>query len=260
MVFGTELGIDRGFEMRRQAETKVVRQYLAAVDDRSRNLAWAQVQKMFEPMVRSQIRNLFGSKIDESTVDDLSQETFFGVFGSIDKFDWSHPETFGAWLLGIAKKKAIDLSRKRIGRKGNSNYGVVKEVYSEDLSPVNGEPSRVIATEQTPEDLLMENERTKGLLMALRGLTERDQQVVIMRSVLGLTLKKIGQVLGVSEARVSQLYRASEDLMKKRLDDSPAGATTFDKVKFDVLVESVRAQAESVLGAEIVEEDSIAAK
>ena len=34
MVFGTELGIDRGFEMRRQAETKVVRQYLAAVDDR----------------------------------------------------------------------------------------------------------------------------------------------------------------------------------------------------------------------------------
>jgi RNA polymerase sigma factor FliA len=58
-----------------------------------------------------------------------------------------------------------------------------------------------------------------GFLRAVRELAERDQVVVALYYWERLTLAEIGQVLGVTESRVSQLHsRATMTLRRKLLD------------------------------------------
>ena len=58
-----------------------------------------------------------------------------------------------------------------------------------------------------------------GFLRAVRELAERDQVVVALYYWERLTLAEIGQVLGVTESRVSQLHsRATMQLRRKLLD------------------------------------------
>ncbi|GAB6986451.1 FliA/WhiG family RNA polymerase sigma factor [Nocardioides pyridinolyticus] len=60
-----------------------------------------------------------------------------------------------------------------------------------------------------------------GFLRAVRELAERDQVVVALYYWERLTLAEIGQVLGVTESRVSQLHsRATMQLRRKLLDNA----------------------------------------
>ena len=55
-------------------------------------------------------------------------------------------------------------------------------------------------------DAALEDESTRhALLDALKTLSERDQIVIALYFFEGLTLGEIGQVLSVTESRVSQL-------------------------------------------------------
>jgi RNA polymerase sigma factor for flagellar operon FliA len=66
-----------------------------------------------------------------------------------------------------------------------------------------------------------EDDLPTGFLRAVRELAERDQVVVALYYWERLTLAEIGQVLGVTESRVSQLHsRATMSLRRKLLDAS----------------------------------------
>ena len=66
--------------------------------------------------------------------------------------------------------------------------------------------------EQTQKNLLRES-----LTKALMHLPEREQQLVSLYYFEGLTLKEIGQVLKVSEARVCQLHAKALHQLRSRL-------------------------------------------
>lgn len=55
------------------------------------------------------------------------------------------------------------------------------------------------------------------LMRAVRLLTERDQILIALYYYEGLTLAEIGQVLGVTESRVSQLHSRVTRLLRKRM-------------------------------------------
>jgi RNA polymerase sigma factor for flagellar operon FliA len=57
----------------------------------------------------------------------------------------------------------------------------------------------------------------RGFLGAIRGLPERDQIVVALYYWEGLSLAEIGQVLVVSESRVSQLMTRATLELRRRL-------------------------------------------
>ncbi len=82
--------------------------------------------------------------------------------------------------------------------------------------------SNVMSTieDETAEDpvALFESEEIKDILgEAIERLPERERVVIALYYYEGLTLKEIGQVLGVTESRVSQLHTKSVLRLRARL-------------------------------------------
>ena len=79
------------------------------------------------------------------------------------------------------------------------------EANLEEVLRAPGEDPSESAERREMEELLME---------AIRSLPERHRKVIVLYYYEGLTLKEIGEVLGVSDSRVSQLH--SEALLRLR--------------------------------------------
>ncbi len=66
----------------------------------------------------------------------------------------------------------------------------------------------------SPEESIDKKELTEKLAEALKGLSEKEQQIVTFYYYEEMTLKEIAQVLEVSESRVSQLHTRALKKMK----------------------------------------------
>jgi RNA polymerase sigma factor for flagellar operon FliA len=76
-----------------------------------------------------------------------------------------------------------------------------------------------------PQALLSETEMKEAIADAIARLPEREKLVVTLYYYEELTLREIGEVLGVTESRVSQLHTKAILRLKARLAGSPARAT-----------------------------------
>ena len=66
----------------------------------------------------------------------------------------------------------------------------------------------------SPEESIDKRELTEKLAEALKGLSEKEQQIITFYYYEEMTLKEIAQVLEVSESRVSQLHTRALKKMK----------------------------------------------
>lgn len=66
-------------------------------------------------------------------------------------------------------------------------------------------------------DAFADGETRAALMTAVEGLPQRDQVIVALYYFEGLTLAEIGQVLGVTESRISQLHTKATLVLKERL-------------------------------------------
>ena len=82
------------------------------------------------------------------------------------------------------------------------------ETWSEDLAPVD-------AKQEEKSDAVIEEEQTRLLTEAIEKLPEQMRAVVTLYYVDDLTLKKIGEVVGLSESRVSRILTQAELQLKK---------------------------------------------
>lgn len=104
---------------------------------------------------------------------------------------------------------------ERVGMEMDEYYRVLREsnIY---LVPLEGGPRGddevllidTIVDEDSPDpaELSIDHEMTRQLASAIDTLAERDQLILKLYHFEELTLKEIGQVLDVTESRVSQLH------------------------------------------------------
>ena len=227
-------------------------------DDGDRD-ARDQLILQFSPLVKfvaGRIRSGLPAGVDQN---DLVSDGVIGLMDAIDKFDPDRGLQFqtyavsrirGAivdglraadWVPRSVREKIRDITaaqtrlEHKLGRvptdrevAGELSISVreLRKMYSDTsyTSVVSFEatgPSDDNEPQATTDLPGSDDDLPEGFLSAVRELPERDQIVVALYYWDRLTLAEIGQVLGVSESRISQLHsRATMTLRRKLLDRS----------------------------------------
>jgi len=180
---------------------------------------------------------------------DLVSYGIFGLIDAIDKFEPGRGIKFktyatfrirGAildelrnidWVPRSVRTKMRDVERAhgslqmRLNRTPTeSEVAAELKITVADLRKLSSEiafaslvPLDDIRYADRPDDALEAAERAKAVAAAIEGLREREREVIDLYYYRGLKLTEIGQKLGVTEARVSQLHTRARLALKNTL-------------------------------------------
>ena len=126
--------------------------------------------------------------------------------------------------LGLSEEE-LDESLSEIAR---SSIAALDELWT--VSGSGGEQVALIDTIEDaeapdPQSSLSQTELREAIADAIARLPEREKLVVTLYYYEELTLREIGEVLGVTESRVSQLHTKAILRLKARLSGAAARAT-----------------------------------
>lgn len=97
----------------------------------------------------------------------------------------------------------------------------VQLLYYEDFNEKDGENAfferHELGQEASPETLLQGERFQQSLVAAIEDLPEREKMMMGMHYEQEMNLKEIGEVLGVSESRVSQIHTQAVTRLRSRL-------------------------------------------
>src|SRR2546423_2432514 len=124
--------------------------------------------------------------------------------------------------LGVTTEE-LDDSLSEIGR---SSIAALDELWTISSGAGGDQVALIDTIEDTqgpePQSELAQTELREALGEAIARLPEREKLVVTLYYYEELTLREIGEVLGVTESRVSQLHTKAILRLKARLAGSPA--------------------------------------
>lgn len=213
-------------------------EYKATRDPQLRNRLVLQYSPLVK-FVAGRVRAGLPQNVDSA---DLVSEGVLGLMDAIEKFEpgrglqfqtYAVPRIRGAiidslraadWVPRSVRTKVRDIERaqatleNRLGRTPDdkeiaAELGISMDELRETYSKASytgvaslDELGSADDVSVSPQGLVVEDdEMREALVRAVRELPERDQVIVALYYFEGLTLSEIGQVLGVTESRVSQL-------------------------------------------------------
>lgn len=195
----------------------------------------------YAPLVKYVAGRLRSGLPQNVDTNDLVSEGVFGLMDAIEKFDTSRGLEFQTYAVPRIKGAMIDALRSQdwVPRSVREKLRAIEKAHAVLVERLGRTPTEEeIAAEMgiTPkalnglyakvaytsiaamEDLVVVDEAPapgsaleddavkEALLRHVRDLRERDQIIVALYYYEGFTLAEIGQVLGVTESRVSQLH------------------------------------------------------
>lgn len=209
----------------------------------------------YSPLVKyvaGRVRSGLPASVDQN---DLVSDGVIGLMDAIDKFDlerglqfqtYAVPRIRGAivdglrasdWVPRSVREKIRDINAAqaklelRLGRSPDDRE--VAEELGLSVSELRSTYSKIsytnlssidemsVSDEHVPRETsalpAFDDDIPAGFIQAVRELPERDQVVVALYYWEGLTLAEIGQVLEVSESRVSQLHSRATLTLRRKL-------------------------------------------
>ncbi len=132
---------------------------------------------------------------DPSDAEDLVQDTVLRAYRAVDRFDGRYPR---AWLLTILRNTNINRARKKRPVLLHDPDRSLETITAGGADGRDG-PAEIV-TEPVPD---------RAVVDALRGLSDKYRDVVILVDVEGLSYKEAASVLDVPLGTVmSRLHRA----------------------------------------------------
>jgi RNA polymerase sigma-70 factor (ECF subfamily) len=138
---------------------------------------------------------------DDLTAEDLTAEVFLRAIESLGSYR-EHGAPFIAWLYRIAHARVIDYWRSS------------KRRQTAPLDDPLLQDGLVAADDAIETDFLQH----RSLWVALRQLTEDQQQVIVLKFVQGLSNAEIAQLLGKTEGAIKALQRRALESLARLLD------------------------------------------
>lgn len=207
----------------------------------------------YAPLVKYVVGRLVGRLPEHVDQQDLVSEGVIGLIDAIERYDPDRLNRFESFAVPRIHGAVIDSLRSQdwLPRRVRSEIKKVEETRSllegemgatptlDDVARAMGSsPDRIAELESTKasarmqsldeldngydqlpvsdEDLL-ESGQAGHVIEAVRGLKERDQIVIALYYFEQLTLAEIGEVLGVTESRVSQLRSRATQALRDAL-------------------------------------------
>lgn len=186
--------------MEKEAEKK-------AVEEAKKNPAAFGV--IFEAYYPAILRYALHRTGNAAVADDVTSEVFFKALNKINSFRWAGVP-FSAWLYRIAGNEIIDYYRKHS-----------REPYSYDDPDTGHEvPDKSPACDIENElikaqDEIDSNKKYLEVKEALKTLSVKYQEVLVLRFLEEKKISEIAQVLGKSEGTIKSLISRGTDRLKK---------------------------------------------
>ena len=164
----------------------------------------------FDSLVRSYYRRLLGfalRHVSQFDAEETVQETFLKAFGALPRL--RQLERFRPWLFAICRNEIVNTIRSNAAGCVDDDIEGMDDLADDGAGPTGGAGG-------------------EELLAAIARLGDRHKDVIRMRYFDGLSLRRIGSILGVREALVkSRLYEAREVLRRHIPSDSEAVGSQF---------------------------------
>lgn len=153
------------------------------------------------------IYNYFRYRVDlQEDAEDLTSTAFERAYANREGFD-AAKGTFSSWLFRIAHNVLANYYRTRQRRSVHEAEG--------DL------PADLVTPAPSPETQVIQEENVARLLGGLRGLSQRDQEVITLKFAGQLSNREIGQIMELKEKTVSVvLWRAMGRLQRQLKGDA----------------------------------------
>lgn len=149
----------------------------------SSEVAFRRLFDAAHPIVFRYVYGLLGGPRQE--VEDIVADTFLKAWQARDHFEGDQQAAV-RWLLTIARNEMID--RFRSQQRANT-------IWLEDVD--------FAASDLSPEQQMIEDERWQQLQALVQSLNERQREIFVLRYMLGWKVKHIAAHLGLEENTVS---------------------------------------------------------
>lgn len=140
---------------------------------------------------------------DQGLAEDLTGEVFTRMVAGLPGYRL-RGNPFRAWLYRIARNLVVDQYRKEGGRMSVPLY------YAEGIGGVEGNPDAIIEHKLTLQQVRH----------ALAELDLSQQEVVVLRFLLGLSLREVAQTLGKTVAAVKSLQHRGLKALRGALEQA----------------------------------------
>jgi RNA polymerase sigma factor for flagellar operon FliA len=154
---------------------------------------------------------------------DLVSYGLLGLIGAIERYDPARDVKFESYAMARIKGQFID------GEIARSSIAALDELWTVSGSGGGSDQVALIDTIEDesapdPQGTLSVTEQKEALADAIARLPEREKLVVTLYYYEELTLREIGEVLGVTESRVSQLHTKAILRLKAHIASAGAAA------------------------------------
>lgn len=165
--------------------------------------------RAFDFLVKKYSRRIYNTILrmvkNDSQAEDLTQDTFLQAFKSLKKF--REQSSFYTWIYRIAVNKT--LNHIKVSKKSLA-------ILNQDIHTDRGNIEREIEDAKSdPNSLVQQGELRSVIETAVRGLTEKNRIVFVLKEMDGFTYTEISEMTGISEQTVrTRIHRAKKDLQE----------------------------------------------
>ncbi|MBO9609954.1 MAG: sigma-70 family RNA polymerase sigma factor [Paenibacillaceae bacterium] len=163
---------------------------------------YAELVRRYERKIYAFIFHMLKSSRMEMFADDLSQETFYKAYRSLQTFR-EVEASFSTWLYTIARNTVLSELRKQ------------KHVnVSLDQSGLTPQTS----FDSLPEQKMLRNEKVSMVREAINNLPEKQRSALILREYDQLDYQEIANILGQTVSSVKSLLFRARASVKVQLE------------------------------------------
>jgi RNA polymerase sigma-70 factor (ECF subfamily) len=177
-------------------DNNLIQQYLKG-DGKALDILIERYLKLIYSFVYKNVGN-------DAVAEDITQEVFIKIWKNIKKFDQN--KSFRPWIFQIAKNTSIDYLRKK------------KSIPFSRFENEKGQNVLADNIAEKPLNLLEKLSDEKTIADAMHGLTEKEQKIINLRHIEGLSFKEIADKFEESVNTVKSRYRRTLVSLKRNIE------------------------------------------